>query len=165
MRTNQEYARNLLWLEKQTKEADKRGKVCSPVLLDGATPETFGVWLLRVKQKQLCLEDVDSFYFRMPVEKVETPTWVRRGALIQLNVAVAGHAHGLQIQALSSLKLTDSYAPKNWFGELYPIFMLNAFRLLAQGRVMAQANFAEAEKWRAVFPDAEFPDTNLNAKS
>ena len=166
MRSNQQYARNTRWLETQMKEADRRGKICSPVLIDGASPQAFDIWLLRVRQKELRLENMDGLYFRMPVEKIETPTWVRRGSLIQLNIEVAGNAYGLQIYALSSLKLTDSYGPKNWFSGLFPIFLFNTMRLFARGQEVVKANFTEAEKWRAVFPNAPFPDTKIpNAKS
>ena len=85
---------------------------------------------------------------------------------MQLEFTIAAQEYRLQISSPESLKTTMSYAPKNRWGEFAPIFMFNALRLIARGREISQANFAEAEKWRDVFPNAEFPDTQIkNAKS
>ncbi len=166
METDDFYERQARWTEKQIREGDKHGRLYSLVHVVDEDDHVWASRMLSIKQKELRLEDVNGIYFRVLPENVKGAVWSRRGLWMQLNLEVAGQQHRLRFYSIAAQEITDSYAPKNWFGTLFPALYVNTMRWLTQAQPIAKANFAEAEKWRAVFPNAEFPSTEIkNAKS
>ena len=165
MTINEQFERLSSWIEKQMREGDKCGRLYSLVYVVGKKDKVRPLRILSIKQKKLCLEDHRGCYFCVAPSDVKNVAWSRRGLLMQLSIEVAQTQYRLRFSARESEEIVGNYAPKNWFGELFPVLFVNIMRLFARGRDMAEANFAEAEKWRDVFPNAEFPNTQINAKS
>lgn len=164
---NEEHERNLRWLFTQIESQKDKTNLRSIVTYADAGDKPGREYLLSCTiGRSLRLRSERKSVFHVGLEEIENVVWRKRGLWMQLDFEIAARKYGLCFSDPESLKTTLSYAPKNWFGELAPVFMFNTLRLIARGREISQANFAEAEKWCAVFPDAEFPDTEIkNAKS
>ena len=165
MITNEEYARDWRWATRQIYQASKRGELCSLVTNPPLSPLHSHLYVLRLRRNKLYLEGKSKTHLRTLLEQITEVTWERSGAALKLTIEVEKRKYLLEIHTSSSLTLLANILPKNWFDAVV-MFVFRRSHIAFQCRSLAQENYAEAEKWRAVFPNAEFPDINIpNAKS
>ena len=160
MVTNEEYKRQNLRLLARAKEARRDGKFYSIVTRQekgAAIPIDF---LLSLEDSELRLvAEQKELSFHIALSSLQNVRWSRNNKStwwIELKFEFAD----------------ESYRLHFWSPKEFRIFRITGgslmwfLRMICRIRDIQKANFAEAEKWRAVFPDAEFPDTQIkNAKS
>ena len=162
MMTDEEYAREIQWVTRQMRDADNRGELCSPVGFPALIPQSAGISVLCVRKNELVLKARQKTHFRVPLDQITEVMWVRTGISIKLEIQTTAKRYHVQFHSLSGLSAMVSRNINNWFFS----FFFKRSRFISRMRPIVEDNFAEAEKWRAIFPDAEFPDTTIkNAKS
>ena len=168
--TNEEFKQRNKRLLAREKAARVKGDFCSIVtrmVEEAKIPQDF---LLPLRGGNLILEDDQGkAVFNVSLNSVRNVRFNRSGRStlwLQLKFEIEDERYHLifwnpasfrkwRIPAGNSLNLGMPFGTLIWW--------LRMARHLAPLR---KANFAEAEKWRAVFPNAEFPDTQIkNAKS
>ena len=155
MMTNEEYKRQNLRLLASAKEARSDGKFCSIVTRQEkgtAIPTDF---LLSLEKSELRLvAEQKELSFCVALSSLQNVRWSSNNEntwWIELKFEVADESYRLHFWSPTEFRrFRITGGSLMWF-----------LRVICRAGDLQKANFAEAEKWRAVFPDAEFPDTEI----